>query len=169
MMSFTYGIVGVALFIVMAPAMQSLARLMAPSIPPVVILAVTSAISHIASVVIGVINVRQFQYWNAASIFAFGAMTYIFAFGAAYKSVSLNILLNLVSRSGREAPLSDIVEHQVPGLFQARTAILVDGGLAAHVGPSFVATASGQKLAARIAALRRAFGIGSTGLYDFAD
>jgi hypothetical protein len=95
-------------------------------------------------------------------------MAYIFAFGAVYKSVSLDILLSLASRPGREAPLSDIVEHQVPNLLRARTAILVDGGLAACVDSSFVATTSGQKTAARIAGLRRAFGIGSTGLYDFA-
>lgn len=168
MMSFAYGIAGVALFIVMAPGAQLIVRASSLSIPPVIILAITAVISHLASVVIGAMTVAQFQYWDAASVFGFGAMAYIFAFGAVYKSVSLDILLSLASRPGREAPLSDIVEHQVPNLLRARTAILVDGGLAACVDSSFVATTSGQKTAARIAGLRRAFGIGSTGLYDFA-
>lgn len=169
MMSFVYGLIGVALFIVIAPAAQSMARSSTRSIPPVIILAIAAVISHFTSVTIGAVAVAQFQYWDAASIFGFGAMAYVFAFGAVYKSVSLDILLNLANRPGREAAVSDIVERQIPSLFCARTAILVDGGLAACAGSSFVVTASGQKLAARIAGLRHVFGIGNTGLYDFSD
>ncbi|WP_244548985.1 hypothetical protein [Bradyrhizobium canariense] len=149
--------------------MQFIARLAALPIPPVIVLAIAAIISHLASVALGVMTVQQFRYWDAASIFSFGAMSYIFAFGAVYKSVSLEILLDLAKRPNREVLLSDIVEHQVPNLFRGRTDILVEAGFAECVGSSFVATAAGRKLAARIARLRRAFAIGDTGLYDFSD
>ena len=131
------------------------------------ILAVAAIVSHLASVMLGIANVTQFQYWSAASIFSFGVMSYIFAFGAVYKSVSLEILLDVAERPARQVPLSDIVERQVPGIFRGRTKILVDSGLAERTDSFFVATAAGRKLAGRIARLRRAFAIGDTGLYDF--
>lgn len=169
MMSFAFGILGVVGFGVLAPVMQWMARRASSSVPPVAILAIAAIISHLASVVLGVAYVPQFQYWNAASIFSFGVMSYIFAFGAVYKSVSLEILLDVAERPAGEAPLSDIVEHQIPGIFRGRTNILVDSGLAERTGYGFEATAAGRRLAGRIARLRRAFAIGDTGLYDFAD
>ena len=169
MMSFAFGIIGVVEFAVMAPVMQWVTRRTASSVPPVVVLALAAVISHLASVVLGIAFVPQFRYWNAASVFSFGVMSYIFAFGAVYKSVSLEILLDVSARPAREVPLRDIVEQKVPGIFRGRTDILVDSGLAERTGSSFVATAAGRKLADRIARLRRAFAIGDTGLYDFAD
>lgn len=169
MMSFVFGIIGVAAFAVLAPIMQWMARRAATPVPPVMILAATAILSHLASVVLGIAYVPQFQYWNAASVFSFGVMSYIFAFGAVYKSVSLEILLDVAERPRREAPLADIVERQVPGIFRGRTDILVDSGLAERTSSGFVATAAGSKLAGRIAQLRRAFAIGDTGLYDFTD
>jgi hypothetical protein len=169
MMSFAFGTVGVVAFAVLAPVMQWMARRAASSVPPVIILAITAIVSHLASVVLGIAYAPQFQYWNAASIFSFGVMSYIFAFGAVYKSVSLEILLDVAERPACEVPLSDIVERQVPGIFRGRTKILVDSGLAERTDSSFVATAAGRKLARRIARLRRVFAIGDTGLYDFAD
>jgi len=86
-----------------------------------------------------------------------------------YKSVSLDILLSLVDRPGRRAPLSDIIERQVPDLFRGRIGNLVDGGLVEPVDSHYVATAAGRNLAGRVGWLRRAFGIGDTSLYDFPD
>jgi len=167
MMSFAYGIVGVVLFVIMAPAMQFIVRLAAAPIPPVVILAIAAAISHLASTLLGTTTMQQFQYWNAASVFSFGVMTYVFAFGAVYKSVSLEILLDLAQQPERMVPLSDIIDRQIPDIFRERTEILIAGGLAERTGSSFVVTEAGRKLAGRIARIRHAFAIGDTGLYDF--
>jgi hypothetical protein len=95
-------------------------------------------------------------------------MLYVFAFGAVYKSVSLEILLDLAQRPGRTALLADIVERDVPEIFRGRTDILVSGGQVEREGPCFAVTATGRAMADRIAQLRRAFAIGDTGLYDFA-
>jgi hypothetical protein len=166
-MSLLFGLFGVLLLIVIAPGLQAISRRAVPSVPPVIILALSVVVSHLASVLAGAATTPHFHYWNAAAVFGFGAMLYVFAFGAVYKSVSLEILLDLAQRPEHKAPLSDIVDRQVPDIFRKRTEILVGGGQVEHAGSSFVVTATGRKLADRISRIRRAFGIGDTGLYDF--
>ncbi|WP_454652608.1 hypothetical protein [Bradyrhizobium liaoningense] len=146
-----------------------MARARAWALGPVILLAIAAVVSHGLGVMLGIFAVPQFQYWNAASIFGFCVMTYVFAFGAVYKSVSLDILHGLVDRPGRRTPVSDIAERQVPDLFRGRIGNLVDGGLVEPVDSHFRATAAGRNMAGRIGRLRRAFGIGDTGLYDFSD
>jgi hypothetical protein len=166
--SFACGLAGIILFTILAPVMQAIARRATSPISPVTVLAIAAVISHLVSVLLGAVTVPQFQYWNAASIFGFGVMLYVFAFGAVYKSVSLQILLDLAQRPGRAATLSDIVDRRVPDIFRGRTDILVDGGQVERAGSAFVVTAAGRAAAGRIAQARRAFAIGDTGLYDFA-
>ncbi|MGY8637247.1 hypothetical protein RAD15_32755 [Bradyrhizobium sp. 14AA] len=168
-MSFAVGLIAVVVFALLAPVMQFMARVRAWSLAPVILLAIAAIVSHLLGVVLGVLTLPQFRYWDAASIFGFGVMGYVFAFGAAYKSVSLDILLGLVDRPDRTAPLSHVVDRQVPDLFRGRTSILVDGGLVEQVDSRFEPTAAGQTMASRISRLRHAFGIGDTGLYDFTD
>ncbi|ULK98729.1 hypothetical protein FJV43_02935 [Bradyrhizobium sp. I71] len=168
-MSFAVGLVAVVVFALLAPALQLMARARAWALGPVILLAIAAVVSHGLGVMLGIFAVPQFQYWNAASIFGFCVMAYVFAFGAVYKSVSLDILRGLVDRPGRRAPVSDIAERQVPDLFRGRIGNLVDGGLVEPVDSHFRATAAGRNVAGRIGRLRRAFGIGDTGLYDFSD
>jgi hypothetical protein len=166
-MSFALGLAAVIVFVLLAPAMQIAARARGWSLAPVILLGLAAILSHLLGVLLGVLALPTFHYWDAASIFGFGVMAYVFAFGAAYKSVSLDILLGLVDRPGRTAPLADVVGRQVPDLFQGRTKILVDGGLVEQRDGRFAATAAGQIMAGRIGRLRQAFGIGNTGLYEF--
>ncbi|WP_245470809.1 hypothetical protein [Bradyrhizobium guangzhouense] len=168
-MSFAVGLVAVVVFALLAPALQITARIRAWSLAPVILLGLAALLSHMLGVLLGVLTLPDFRYWDAASIFGFGVMAYVFAFGAAYKSVSLDILLGLVDRPGRTAPLSDVVERQVPDLFYGRTKILVDGGLVEQSDSRFAATAAGRTMADRIGRLRRAFGIGNSGLYEFSE
>lgn len=169
MISFVFGLIGAVAFAVLTPLAQCAARRAAWPMSPVLILAAVAVLSHLAGVILGFACVSQFKYWNAASIFSFAVMGYIFAFGAVYKSVSLEILLDVAKRPEREVPLSDIVGRQVPGIFWGRVAILVDSGLVEQIDSKFTPTAAGRKLATRITRLRRAFAIGDTGLYDFSD
>ena len=168
-MSFAYGLLGVVLFVIMTPVMQVIVRRASIAIPPVIVLAIAAVTAHGISVLLGAATMQHFKYWNAASIFGFGVMGYVFAFGAVYKSVSLEIMLDLAQRAGRTVPLSDIVDRQVPDIFRGRANILIDSGFVERAGSSFTATVAGRKLAGRIAAVRRAFAIGDTGLYDFGD
>lgn len=166
-MSFAVGFVAVVVFVLLAPALQLMARARAWSPGPVTLLAIAAVVSHGLGVMLGIFAVPRFQYWDAASIFGFCVMAYVFAFGAVYKSVSLDILLGLVDRPGRRAPLSEIVERQVPDLFQGRIGNLVEGGLVEPVDSHYATTAAGRNLAGRVGWLRRAFDIGDTSLYDF--
>jgi hypothetical protein len=168
-MSFAIGLVAAVAFALLAPALQLMARARGWTIGPVVLLAIAAIVTHGLGVTLGIFVVAQFQYWDAASIFGFCVMAYVFAFGAVYKSVSLDILLSVVDRPERRAPLSEIVEQQVPDLFQGRIRNLVDGGLVERTGSHFAATTAGRTMARRVGQLRRAFGIGDTSLYDFPD
>ncbi len=167
MMSFACGLAGILLFAIAAPIMQIVARRTGASIAPVSILAIAAVVSHVVSITLGTVTVQHFQYWSAASIFAFGVMLYIFAFGAVYKSVSLEVLLDLAQRPGHAAELADIVDRKVPGIFRGRTQILVSGGQVENAGSNFVVTERGRAIAGRIAKMRSVFAIGDSGLYDF--
>jgi hypothetical protein len=168
-MSFIVGFLSAITFALLSPALQLMARARGWTVAPVTLLAIAAVVTHGLGVTLGIFVVPQFQYWDAASIFGFCVMGYVFAFGAVYKSVSLEILLGLVARPERRAPLSDIAERQVPALFQGRIGNLVDGGLVEPVDSHFAATAAGRTMAGRVGHLRRAFGIGDTSLYDFSD
>jgi hypothetical protein len=168
-MSFIVGLLAAVSFALLSPALQLIARARGWTVAPVTLLAIAAIVTHGLGVVLGIFVVAQFRYWDAASIFGFCVMAYVFAFGAVYKSVSLEILLGLVDRPLRSAPISDIAERQVPALFQGRIGNLVDGGLVEPLDSHFAATAAGQAMAARVGWLRRAFGIGDTSLYDFSD
>lgn len=168
-MSFAVGLIAAVLFALLAPALQLTARALTWSVGPVILLAIAAIVAHGLGVMLGILVVPQFQYWDAGSIFGFCVMAYVFAFGAVYKSVSLDILLGLLDRPDRKAPLAEIIERQVPDLFQGRAGNLLDGGLVEQVDSRFAATAAGRDLAGRIGRLRRAFGIGDTSLYDFTD
>lgn len=168
-MSFAVGLAAVVVFALLAPALQLMARARAWALGPVILLAIAAVVSHGFGVMLGIFAIPQFQYWNAASIFGFCVIAYVFAFGAVYKSVSLDILRGLVDRPDRRVPVLEIAERQVPDLFRGRIGNLVDGGLVEPVDSHFRATAQGRNMAGRIGRLRRAFGIGDTGLYDFSD
>lgn len=168
-MSYVVGLIAVVAFAVLSPVLQLMARTFAWSISSVMLLAVAAVVAHGFGVVLGILVVPMFQYWDAASIFGFCVMAYVFGFGAVYKSVSLNILLGLVDRPERRVRLSEIVEQQVPDLFQGRARTLIDSGLVEQAGVHFAPTAAGRNMAIRTGWLRRAFDIADTSLYDFSD
>ena len=167
MSSFLCGLAGGALFIAISPALQLIGRLAMPTVPPVAILAFACLAAHAASSVLGLTLVHPFTYWNATAVFCFGVMSYIYVFGAVYKSISLRILMDLTRRPARTIEFSDISDRQIPEIFNERSVILIEGGLVDADGDTFVPTPAGQRLAARIARARRLFAIGDTGLYDF--
>ena len=133
----------------------------------VAVLAIAAVIAHLVSVALGAENIQIFQYWNAASLFGFGVMSYVFAFGSVYKSVSLEILLDLAQQPQHTAALAEIVDGHVANIVRRRADILVDTGLVERSGSHFAITDGGRKLSKRIACLRRAYAISDSGLYDF--
>src|SRR5690348_3719214 len=104
-MSFVVGFLAAVTFALLSPALQLMARARGWPVGAVTLLAIAAILTHGLGVMLGILVVPEFQYWDAASIFGFCVMAYVFAFGAVYKSVSLEILLGLVDRPERKAPL----------------------------------------------------------------
>jgi hypothetical protein len=167
MWSFVFGLVGVATFVAVSPLLQFLGRHLTPNVAPVSILAIAVVIAHVVSSLLGTIFLHPFVYWNAAAIFCFAVMSYVYVFGGVYKSISLRLLMDLSRRPGRTVEFSDIADRQIPEIFTERTVILIGGGLVSREGDTYTPTPAGQRLAGRIARIRRLFAIGDTGLYDF--
>jgi len=142
-----------------------LGRRLMPKTSPVVLLVPVGLASHAAGIVIASALLPSFQYWPYASTFALLVMGHILAFGAVYKSVSLHLLMEFADTKG-PFPLS-AANAQVERLFAGRAAILTESGLVERRGDSYAVTLPGQRLASRIGALQRLFGIKSGGLYRF--
>ena len=166
MTSFAIGVAGLLLFVVVAPLLCVLLRASRSKVSPMLVLVGATLLAHVVTIVVGLLWARPFQYWHATSTFGFGAMLYVFAFGAAYKSVSLQILLAL-TRKRRGMAVSSIVQEQLVPIFRERIEVLVDSGMVRREGFLFLPTDTGRALSTRIGQLRRLFAIGDSGLYDF--
>ena len=167
MSSFFVGLLAVVLFVVISAPMQLLAQRLSPSTPPVVILALAAVIAHLTTTLVAAIMLPAFEYWAATSMFCFGTIVYVQGFGAVLKSISLRILLDLTRRPGGKIDLEEISMQQIPHIFAERCDILIEMDMVSREQDQFVPTVAGRKLAERIARLRRLFGIGDSGLYNF--
>jgi hypothetical protein len=121
--------------------------------------------THFVGVLVGAWVAGPFAYWPAAAVSGFGAVCWLFAFSAVYKSVSLRILSQLSRTPGSALPFDAIARDYVRPEFEARVAVLVRMGCAEEVAGGYAATAPGNATARRIAGIQRACGIEASGLY----
>ncbi|VTT97522.1 Uncharacterized protein OS=Crocosphaera watsonii WH 8501 GN=CwatDRAFT_1334 PE=4 SV=1 [Gemmataceae bacterium] len=121
--------------------------------------------THAAGVLAGAWVAGPLAYWPAAAVSGFGAVCWLFAFSAVYKSVSLRILSQLSRTPGNALPFVAIAEAYVRPEFEARVAVLVKMGCAEEDAGGYAATAAGNATARRIAGIQRACGIEASGLY----
>jgi hypothetical protein len=157
-------LVGFACFL--AHAAVTLAWLRLPGrTPPVARHAASALGTHALGVAVAAWVVGPFAYWPAAAVSAFGAVCWLFAFSAVYKSVSLRILTQLARTAGGALPLETVTEEHVRPEFAARVAVLVAMGCAEEVEGGYAVTERGNDTARRIAAVRRACGVCGSGMY----
>ena len=166
MFSLLVGLLAVVQFVLISAPMQVFAQRLSPSTPSVMILAIAAAISHLTTSLAAGLE-SSFEYWTATSVFSFGAIVYVQVFGAVLKSISLRILLDLTRRPGGKIDLDEISMQQIPHIFAERCDILIEMGMVSRAQDRYVPTIAGRRLARRIAWLRRLFGIGDSGLYNF--
>ncbi|WP_439621593.1 hypothetical protein [Gemmata sp.] len=122
--------------------------------------------THFIGVTVAAASLEEpVAYWPVAAVSGFGAVCWLFAFSAVYKSVSLRILSQLSRTPGHALPFEVIAEDYVWPEFEARVAVLVQMGCAKEVAGGYAATAAGNATARRIAGIQRACGIGASGLY----
>jgi len=122
--------------------------------------------THIVGVIVLASAGESFAYWPVAAVSGFGAVCWLFAFSAVYKSVSLRILSELAHTPGHTLPFTSLTKDYVRPEFEARVKILVKMACAAEVAEGYVATDAGNATARRIGKIQRACGITSSGLYD---
>ena len=132
---------------------------------PVVRHAGSAATTHVAGAILGGLVVEPFPYWPFAAVTGFGAVVWLFAFSAVYKSVSLRILSQLARTPGNAIPLPEVTSRYVVPEFEARVAVLEQMGCAEVVEKGHGLTPKGAATARRIRAVQRLCGIERSGLY----
>ncbi|MCE9561369.1 MAG: hypothetical protein K8U57_04885 [Planctomycetes bacterium] len=133
---------------------------------PVTRHAASALSTHIIGVIVAANLVEGFAYWPVAAVSGFGAVCFLFAFSAVYKSVSLRILTQLDRTPGNAIPFVVIARDYVQPEFEARVAVLVKMDCAAELDGGYVATETGNTTARRIGVIQRACGIRGSGLYS---
>lgn len=104
------------------------------------------------------------NFWVFSTSYWFFALCFLMAFGAVYKSVSLQILLQLSQQPDRSERTATLRTQYVFGRsFQDRLALIVDRRLATENPDGLSLTASGNRLARRARAVQRAFGVMRSG------
>lgn len=132
---------------------------------PVVRHAVSALTTHALGIGLAAASFEPFAYWPAAAASGFGAVCWLFAFSAVYKSVSLRILTQLDRTPGHALPFEVIAADYVRPEFEARVEVLVKMGCAEGTPGGHVVTAKGTDTARRIEGVQRACGIEGSGLY----
>ena len=121
--------------------------------------------THVLGITVAALWIGPFAYWHAASLAAFGAVCWLFAFSAVYKSVSLRVLTQLECTPGHALPFDTIAVEYVWPEFAARNALLVAMGCAKQVQGEFTVTEKGKQTTHRIEAIQRVCGIEQSGMY----
>ncbi|MEM9204757.1 MAG: hypothetical protein AAGA88_00355 [Pseudomonadota bacterium] len=104
------------------------------------------------------------NFWIFSTSYWFFVLTFLMAFGAIYKSLSLQILLQLSHKPGRQESAEVLRMQYVFGRsYSDRLSLLVERGLVAKTLSGLSLTAEGRALANRVRAAQRAFGIERSG------
>lgn len=121
--------------------------------------------THVTVIVLAGQFLEPFAYWPVAAVSGFGAVCWLFAFSAVYKSVSLRILRQLAHTPGHAMPITTITEDYVRPEFEARVALLVKLDCANALGDLYAIAERGSVVARRITLIQRACGIVVSGMY----
>jgi len=115
--------------------------------------------------VVGALVVRPvILFWPLFASYSLLSLTFLLAFGAVYKSISLRILGDLLQRPERSDDYQGILARYVEGeSYRARLSLLASEGLAEREGSRFRLTPKGWRLAKAVSNLQRFFAIRSSG------
>lgn len=137
---------------------------LSPIRSPAVLVVILACLFTIASAPAGALAPVEANYWRALAVFLFLTLSHLMIFGAAYKSISLRILLDLfLAPSGRlpaELVFSRYIEQES---FTARIQVMIAQGLASHSRHGITLTPRGRRLAAAVGLLQRLYGIEKSG------
>ena len=135
-------------------------------ISPVARHAASALGTHIVGVALAAMVLGPFAYWPAAAANGFLAIGWLFAFSAVYKSVSLRILTHLDRVLDHSLTVDAIADRYVRAEFEARARVLMKMGCVDASNGAYTLTEKGRAVARRIEGIRRACGVGGSGLYS---
>lgn len=131
--------------------------------------AASALLTHVVGVVGAGFLLGPLPYWPAAAASGFGAVVWLFAFSAVYKSVSLKVLTQLARTPGGDLPFNVLTTDYVQAEFVARTEVLTAMGWVQPTPGGFTLTPAGKAAARRLRAIQRVCGIERSGLYGTPD
>lgn len=103
-------------------------------------------------------------FWPLSATYWFLALSFLMAFGAIYKSISLRILLDLLNRSGRSASYEAILARYVEDeSYATRLKALASSGWAIRTPIGIQLTDTGRRIAATMHAVQNLFKIERSG------
>lgn len=133
--------------------------------PPVARHAASALFTHVGGVVVAGLALGSLPYWPIAAASGFGAVGWLFAFSAVYKSVSLRILSRLAEAPDNAIPFDVVTAVYVLPEFETRVGVLTTMGCVEPAGGGHALTAKGAATAKKIVAVQALCGIERSGLY----
>ena len=130
--------------------------------PPVMLHAFSAILLTFLLVILSFI--ACLDVWLAFCFFSFGVSSYLFLFGAIYKSLSLRFLIITKSQGGR-ASFEELDNVVTKMSFSERAKLLCQMGMVIKEQEQYCISFIGKRFAHKINRLRRIFRITSLGLY----
>ena len=154
---------GSAWFMLYAVATFFAIRL-SPIRSPAVLVVALACLFTLASAPAGALVSVEANYWRALAVFIFLTVCHLMIFGAAYKSISLRILLDLFLAPAGKLP-SDLVfsRYIAQESFTARIQVMITQGLASNSRHGIALTDKGRRLASVVGLLQRLYSIEKSG------
>jgi hypothetical protein len=157
---FIEGMLAFAAYVAVVLAATRLARAMEPALIAVAAAFAVCAAALTACVLLG----RSFNFWIFLVSYWFLATSFLMAFGAVYKSLSLRILADLLDKPQRSGDYHEIFSrYLVQDSYQNRLAVIRDKELVALRDDRYELTPRGRVLAQRVRSVQLRFGIARSG------
>lgn len=139
-------------------------RIMRKTEPTIVVLISASAIYGF-SIALAMVANQHVNFWYFSISYWFLVLSFLLAFGAVYKSLSLRMLLVLLEKPNRAHSTQSFREEYIFGdSFDNRLQLIIDQGLAKRREQNeFELTSRGANWAASLVKLQRLFGIMRSG------
>lgn len=116
------------------------------------------------SIIVLILAGLKANLWSFAVSYCFFALGFLLAFGAIYKSISLQIMMDLLKMPAHSNAMDAIErEYLTEDSFQDRLAAVQKNGLVNRVGAKFDLTPNGRSLARWIRYVQRLFNITKSG------
>lgn len=107
---------------------------------------------------------QNVPFWSYSVTYWCFVLSFLLAFGAIYKSISLRILLDLFKRPGRCGSYEHVLATYVAlESYQNRLTVIQDSGFATRAGERYILSERGRHIASLTAAVQQVFAIRRSG------